>query len=117
MIRLINVAAFIFVAVLAVTLYRAKTEAHADRERADALAAEVAIAIEDVEVLRAELAHLENPQRLSALAEEELGLRPIDPLRVVTLDEAPLFLSARAWRYDPDERAHFAPRLAMERRR
>lgn len=41
-----------------------------------------------VRMLRAEIAHLENPERLRSLADEHLDLQPVEAERVLTLDQA-----------------------------
>src|SRR5262245_36401331 len=79
-------------AALAVGLYKAKTEAKDDRRRAAALEAQLAEEQEAIRVMRNEIGYLESPDRLRKLAQERLGLVPIDPLRVVTLEEAPLLI-------------------------
>jgi cell division protein FtsL len=90
--RVVNVLALVLLAALAVGLYRAKTEADDDRRRVRALEAELAQERESVRVMRNEVGYLESPERLRTLAEEQLGLAPIDPLRVVTLEDAPLLI-------------------------
>ncbi len=92
MVRVINLLGLALLGLLALGLYKAKTEAHAARERAEALEVAVAEAREDIVMLRAEVGHLNEPPRLQALAEEHLGLRQVDYFRVVRLSEAPLFL-------------------------
>lgn len=92
MTRVINVLALVVLAAAAFGLYRAKTEAKDDRARIAALESDLADAREAVLILRTEIAHLESPERLRALAEEHLGLEPVDPLRVVTLEDAPLLI-------------------------
>lgn len=90
--RLINVLGLVVLAALAVGTYVAKTDAKADRR----LAAEIEARIDDereaIRVMRNEIGYLESPDRLRALAAEKLGLEPIDPLRVVTMDDAPLLI-------------------------
>ena len=53
-----------------------KLERTLERERAE------------VRMLGAELALLESPERLRALAEEQLGLEPVKAARVLTLEQA-----------------------------
>jgi hypothetical protein len=90
--RIVNVVALVALVALVVVVYRAKTEAEADHERAAALAAQLASEREAITVVRTEIGFLERPDRLRALAERRLGLKPIDPLRVVTLEDAPLLI-------------------------
>jgi hypothetical protein len=90
--RLVNVLAMAVLAALAVGLYRAKTDADDDRRRVRAIEAELAQERETIRVMRNEVGYLESPERLRALAEDKLGLVPLDPLRVVTLEDAPLLI-------------------------
>lgn len=90
--RLFDIAAVVLVALLAFGVYKAKTEADAARAKAAALAARAAEEAQAVRALEAEISRLEDPRRLEALARDKLGMRPIDPLRVVTLEEAPLLM-------------------------
>ncbi len=89
----INLAALALAAVLAFGLYKAKTEAKEDRARIAELEIALAAERESLVVLRNEIAYLEDPGRLRALAAEHLNLAPADPLRVVTLEDAPLLFA------------------------
>lgn len=90
--RIVNVVGLLTLVALVVIVYRAKTEAEADHKRAAALAAELAGERDAIAVIQTEIGFLERPDRLRALAEEHLGLEPIDPVRVVTLEDAPLLI-------------------------
>jgi cell division protein FtsL len=75
-----NVAAFVLFLigiVLTVGLYYVKTKAQS--AKADVARLEQLVLTEKaaINVLEAELAHLESPARLSALAKAQLGLEPI----------------------------------------
>ncbi len=72
---------------LTVTLYFVKT--HAQSAKRDVRDLRTAIAAEDaaIRVLRAERAYLDNPSRLSELAETHLTLTPTPPEREATVDE------------------------------
>lgn len=94
MIRAVNSIALIIAAVLAVALYRAKTEAHDARERVANLAVMVEEERRQAAVLRAEIAFLERPERLRVLAQRHLGLEPTDPAQEVVLEEVLLALGA-----------------------
>jgi len=96
MTRVINVLAVIVLVAVAFGLYRAKTEAKGDRARVAQLELQLAEAHENVLILRNEIAHLESPERLRELARDRLGLTPVDPLRVVTLEDAPLLIETPA---------------------
>lgn len=97
--RLLNVVSALLVLALGGLVYRAKTEAQSDQQRLAALEREVFEEQDALRVLRADIADLEDPARLRRLAFIHLGLSPIDPLRVVTLEEAPLLLEVgrAAW--------------------
>lgn len=47
-------------------------------------------------VLNAEIAHLENPQRLADLSEQYLDLRPTQPEQILTLDDVIVRVPLRA---------------------
>ncbi len=98
MIRALNTIALVVAVVLAFALYKAKTEAHAARERLDALTVMVEEERRAAAVLRAEIAFLERPERLRALAARHLGLEPTDPDREVDMEQALLALGLP----DPD---------------
>jgi cell division protein FtsL len=90
--RILNVLGLVVLVALVVGTYVAKTDAKADRRRAAELEAQIADEQEAIRVMRNEIGYLESPERLRALAGEKLGLEPIDPLRVVTMDDAPLLI-------------------------
>ena len=46
-------------------------------------------------MLNVEIAHLEDPERLRALARRYLGFEPLDPSREVELSDLPLLADAR----------------------
>jgi cell division protein FtsL len=92
MTRVINAGLFLILLALAVGLYKAKTEAEDDQHQVARLEGAIADEQESVRVMRNEISYLESPDRLLTLAREKLGLVPVDPLRVVTLDEAPLLI-------------------------
>jgi cell division protein FtsL len=93
-IRALNTIGLVAAVVLAFALYRAKTEAHAARERLDALTVLVEEERQASNTLRAEIAFLERPERLRALAARHLGLEPTDPTRELTLEQTLLALGA-----------------------
>lgn len=86
MIRALNTIALVFACVLAVALYRAKTEAQDARERVDTLQAQIMEERRSTAVLRAEIAYLERPERLRALARKYLGLDSVSPEQEVDLE-------------------------------
>jgi cell division protein FtsL len=74
--RWFPLTALAVIAVLAVGLYKSKTDAMRARDRIEALQREVATAERRVAALRAEAQMLESPARLEALARERLALEP-----------------------------------------
>lgn len=78
---------FFIGAVLTIGLYFVKTRAQTAKSQAVRLASQVAVEQSAVKVLRAELAHLENPARLSELSAEKLGLKPIEVETLLTIDD------------------------------
>ncbi|HYF23126.1 MAG TPA: cell division protein [Caulobacteraceae bacterium] len=75
--RIIEVAALACLVLMVFWVYLAK--AGAGRERAEITRIERDIATEQkaLRLLRAEAAHLEQPARIEALAEQQLGLEPV----------------------------------------
>jgi|CXWL01.1.fsa_nt_gi cell division protein FtsL len=72
--RGLHVAAAILVAVLAIGLYKAKTDASQTEARVNELRIEIADAEADMRALRAEIARAESPANVAALAQSHLGL-------------------------------------------
>lgn len=87
--RILTALAGVLVLLSAGLIYRGEREADVDRQRLAALEAERARQAEAVKALRAELAYLENPERLTALARSYLGMTPVEPLQVVAWEQAP----------------------------
>ncbi|WP_421787564.1 cell division protein FtsL [Hyphobacterium sp.] len=92
MIRALNVLAFIVASVLAVALYIAKTEAQEARDRLAEMRSDLAEERRQINVLRVDIAHLEDPDRLRALARQYLGFEPLDPSREVAMSDLPLLI-------------------------
>lgn len=90
MIRTLNAIAFVVAAALAVALYIAKAEAKSSQERLEGIQAQLAEERRQINVLNVEIAHLEDPERLRALARRYLGFEPLDPSREVNLSDLPL---------------------------
>ncbi len=101
--RIVNVLGLVVLVALAVGTYVAKTDAKADRRRAVEIETTIAEEREAIRVMRNEVGYLESPDRLRSLAAEKLGLEPIDPLRVVTMDDAPLLIEPTAPPVPPSE--------------
>jgi cell division protein FtsL len=83
--RLFNIGAALLALLLAIGLYRAKTEADSARARVRQLESEVAAAQAELKILSAEVAVLESPERVEKLAREKLGLKPAAPAQVKPL--------------------------------
>ncbi|WP_297732863.1 hypothetical protein [uncultured Maricaulis sp.] len=95
MIRTLNAIAFVVAAALAVALYIAKAEAKSSQERLEDIQAQLVEERRQINVLNVEIAHLEDPERLRALARRYLGFEPLDPSREVALSDLPLLADAR----------------------
>jgi cell division protein FtsL len=74
--RTFNIIAAALIILLAVGLYKAKSEADAARAHVEKLQTEVDVARAQIRTLSAEAAYLENPARVEKLARKELGLKP-----------------------------------------
>lgn len=96
MIRALNVLAFIVASVLAIALYIAKTEAQEARQRLVEIRADLAEERRQINVLNVDVAHLEDPDRLRALARQYLGFEPLDPRREVAMSDLPLLIERPA---------------------
>lgn len=79
--RTVNVVGFVLVMALAITVNLAKT--YAGREAREIDRAERVIAQEKrrIRLLEAEVAHLEQPERLQSLAKVHLGMAPLSATR------------------------------------
>jgi cell division protein FtsL len=76
MTRWYRLAAMALILTLLVGLYRAKTDASAAQARLRALEAEITETQVNIQGLKAEIAALETPARIEALARRELKLTP-----------------------------------------
>ncbi|EPY02978.1 periplasmic protein TonB [Magnetospirillum fulvum] len=73
-------------ACIGVGLFLVKHEVKDQERRLTALNAEIRANQESVHVLRAEWAYLNDPTRLRALAERHLGMHPVQPTQMASLD-------------------------------
>jgi len=73
-------------ACIGVGLFLVKHEVKDQERRLTALNAEIRANQESVHVLRAEWAYLNDPARLRALAERHLGMHPVQPTQMASLD-------------------------------
>jgi len=88
------VAMMVFVGLL-VTLYSIKARTLSAKTRVHALEQTLEHEKQVVQILAAEIAHLESPERLRVLAAEQLGLQPTPVSRTLTLAEAAETLARR----------------------
>jgi cell division protein FtsL len=72
-----------------VVLFVVKYEVKDQETRLADLNAQIRRNQENIHVLRAEWSYLNDPARLRTLAEKHLGMRPISPTQVATLDTLP----------------------------
>ena len=75
--RIVHLVGWLLVVVLAVVLYLGKTFAGDERTRIAQVEQQITKEQARVRVLRAEVAYLEQPDRLERLAREYLGMEPI----------------------------------------
>lgn len=80
-VRIFEVAAFACVLALAFGVYLAKTNAGRERARIANIDRQIAEEQRKTKLLRAEVAHLEQPERLGRLSNTHLGLLPADGTR------------------------------------
>jgi len=74
--RGLHIVAGVVIILLAVGLYKAKTDAAKTETRVRELQTEIADTEAAMRALRAEIAHLESPERVEAMAERHLGVTP-----------------------------------------
>lgn len=72
--RALHIAGAVIAVLLAIGLYKAKTDAARTEAHVRALRSEIAETERDLRVLRAEIARRESPENIERLAEERLGL-------------------------------------------
>jgi cell division protein FtsL len=73
LIRHLQIAAAVLIVVLAIGLYKAKTDAARTENHVRELQSQIDEREADMRALRAEIAHLESPARVETLAEQHLG--------------------------------------------
>ena len=76
--RVIELFAFVCVMALAFGVYLAKTNAGKERAKIAVIERQIAEEQRKLKLLRAEVAHLEQPERLGQLSSQHLGLKPVD---------------------------------------
>jgi cell division protein FtsL len=79
--RIIEIFAFVCVIALAFGVYLAKTRAGRERSKITVIERQIAEEQRKLKLLRAEVAHLEQPERLEQLSTQHLGLQAVDGTR------------------------------------
>jgi hypothetical protein len=87
--RVIDIAALMTCLVLALTVYAFKTSAGAQRTDITDIESQIRDETRQVRLLRAEIAHLESPDRLERLAGQYAGQAPISAKQEVTPEALP----------------------------
>lgn len=77
------------IAVLAIGVFKAKSDAAAARRRIAELERQVDAARDQAHGLAAEVQYLENPKRIEALARRELGMAPAGRAQKKTAEDLP----------------------------
>jgi cell division protein FtsL len=94
--RIVNFAAFAVLLMLAVGVYLAKTSAGREAAAIVKVDREIAGEKAQIRLLRADVAALEQPDRISKLSTNYLGLAPVDAKHEATLDKLPELAGARS---------------------
>jgi hypothetical protein len=84
--RVVDVAALVVCLALALTVYAFKTSAGAERTDISDIETQIHDQSQQVRLLRAEIAHLESPDRLERLAGQYAGQAPVSAKQEVTPD-------------------------------
>lgn len=87
--RIIEMAAFACVVALAFGVYLAKTNAGRERSRIAMVERQIIEEQRKLKLLRAEVAHLEQPERLGALSSAHLGLQAQDGTKDALIETLP----------------------------
>ena len=87
--RLLHLIVVASLVIAAVDVYKIKFESTLQAERVAKLGVEIRRERDRIAALRAEWAQLDNPIRIQALAQRHLGLKPIDPAQIESLDHLP----------------------------
>lgn len=89
MIRVLNILMLTIASALLLALYIAKTEAGAAQDRLANLQAELAEERGRINTLTVDVAHLEDPEQLRALARAYLGFEPVRSNQEIGLNDLP----------------------------
>lgn len=90
MIRHTTVLALLLAAGLSLVLFSVKYQVQDLEQELDALNRSIAADRQAIHVLNAEWSHLNNPDRLRVLSDRYLGLTPIEPEQLGTIDRLPM---------------------------
>ena len=90
MIRILNLLLLVGAIALSIGLYDVKYRAQRAEKQADKLENQIAREKEAIKVLRAEWAHLNEPDRLQALAKRYTDLRPVSPGQIGKFEDVPM---------------------------
>jgi cell division protein FtsL len=85
--RMTGFILFLIGVALTVGLYYVKTRAQTARKQAVKIERQIEQEEASLRVLQAEIAYLENPERLKALSEEQLGLQPVSVKNVINVQD------------------------------
>ncbi len=88
-VRLIELAAFACVVALALGVYLAKTFAGRERSRIAMVERQIQEEQRKLKLLRAEVAHLEQPDRIQQLSTAHLGMQAVDGTREARAETLP----------------------------
>jgi cell division protein FtsL len=94
--RVIELLAVLVVGVLALGSYVFTTFAGAQVTRITGVESQITEEDKRIHLLRAEIAHLEDPSRIERLSTQYLHLQPVDPKHDIGLDALPQAASAPA---------------------
>lgn len=89
MMRALNILMLTIASALLLALYIAKTEAGKAQDRLANLQAELAEERGRINTLTVDVAHLEDPEQLRALARAYLGFEPVRPNQEIGLSDLP----------------------------
>lgn len=88
--RLVNVLAVVILVGSAAWVYRIKYEATWQAEEVSRLERQISRERAAIAVLTAEWTHLTRPDRIQAIAEKHIGLKPADPRQMVAAVDLPM---------------------------
>lgn len=89
-VRLINAFAVVILIGSAAWVYRIKYESTWQAEEVSRLERQIAREKAAIAVLTAEWTHLTRPDRIQAIAEKHIGLKPVDPRQMVAAADLPM---------------------------